>query len=334
MVYEFASTMAARGHRVHLFHVAFYQADATSLADIDWYTFSPGVTHHFPPVGPIDVARIPDADVIFGYTSEDAMPPQAGLPVVLIQGYKMLGEELEHPAFLSPCPKICVASWLVDVGRELGVPERELVHIPLGLRHEKYRVTRPITARAPVVSFCHSAHVQKGSHIAIGVLQQVKRAVPELEVTAFGAVPAAGDLPDWFDYRTNPSQETLVEEIYNGSRVFLCASEVEGFGLTNIEAMACGAALVTTDNGGSRDYAVPGKTALVAPTGDVDELARHVVRLLRDDDERVRLAEAGRTFVKRFEWDLSAEMLEAFLERYQADPVGFGRPRGRSGRAS
>ena len=55
-----------------------------------------------------------------------------------------------------------------------------------------------------------------------------------------------------------------------------------------IEAMACGAALVTTDNGGSRDYAFDGTTALVADVGDAARLTEHVVTLLRDDALRVR----------------------------------------------
>ncbi len=331
MVYEFASSMARRGHTVHLFHVAFYQADATSLDDIDWFDFSDDVVHHFPPPGPVDNDQIPRADVIFGFTSEALMPPQAGLPVVLIQGYKMLGANLEHPAFFSPCPKVCVAGWLVDVGIELGVPACQLVHIPLGLRHEKYRVLRPIRGRTHRVSFCYSAHVQKGAQTALSVLDQVRGEIPDLDVTAFGAVPPADELPEWVTYRTNPSQRDLVDDIYNRSAVFLCASEVEGFGLTNVEAMACGAALVTTDNGGSRDYAEHERTALVAPTGAVDTLAAQVVGLLRDDERRIGIATAGRDYVERFDWDRSAHDLESFLDRYRDDPVGFGRPSEPSG---
>jgi len=41
-----------------------------------------------------------------------------------------------------------------------------------------------------------------------------------------------------------------------------------------MEAMACGAALLTYDNGGCRDYARDGETALVARRRDVDDLAR------------------------------------------------------------
>jgi glycosyltransferase involved in cell wall biosynthesis len=255
------------------------------------------------------------------------MPAHAGLPVVLIQGYKMLGEAREHHAFRAPCPKVCVATWLVDVGRQLGVPDAQLVHIPLGLRHDKYRLRHPIADRPPRVSFCYNAHLQKGAQLALDVLGRVAQRVPEVEVTMFGAIAPADDLPGWVTYRTNPPQQALVDDIYNASQVFLCTSEVEGFGLTSIESMACGAALVTTDNGGSRDYAVHGQTALVAPPGDGDALVEHVVSLLDDDRRRGSIASAGRDYVERFDWDRSGALLETFLERYLADPIHHGRPR-------
>jgi glycosyltransferase involved in cell wall biosynthesis len=238
----------------------------------------------------------------------------------------MLGEEVERHAFSAPCPKVCVASWLVEVGLDLGVEPRQLVHVPLGLRHEKYRLTRPLIGRPPRVSFCYSSHFRKGARVAREVLELVRDVVPELEVTAFGALPAVHSLPDWMTYWENPSQLDLIDEIYNGSGIFLCTSEVEGFGLTSIEAMAGGAALVTTDNGGSRDYAYHGETALVAPADDVAGLAHHVTDLLRDDAKRLRIASAGRREVERFDWSRTASLLESFLEDYRADPVSYGRP--------
>jgi glycosyltransferase involved in cell wall biosynthesis len=244
----------------------------------------------------------------------------------MIQGYRMLGRERENRAFRAPCPKVCIARWLVDVGRDLGVPDQQLVYIPQGLRHDKYRLQRPIAGRNARVSFCFSSHIQKGGRLAIDVLRRVRERVPDLEATAFGTEPPSDQWPQWMQYTTNPSQQALVDDIYNNTSVFLCTSHIEGFGLSCVEAMACGAALVTTDNGGSRDYAMHEETALVAPIGDVDALADHVVALLRDDGERVRLATAGREYIERFDWERSGELLESFLEEYLADPARYGRP--------
>jgi glycosyltransferase involved in cell wall biosynthesis len=75
-----------------------------------------------------------------------------------------------------------------------------------------------------------------------------------------------------------------------------------------VEAMASGCALVTTANGGSADYAFDGETALVCGP-DAEEMAEALVRLVTDDDLRVRIAENGCRFVQRFRWEASAERL-------------------------
>jgi glycosyltransferase involved in cell wall biosynthesis len=324
VIYEMAAVLARRGHDVHVCHVSFFEGTVATIDQLDWFCFPDGVNHHFFTGGVPDLASLPPSEVIFGFSFDAEMPPHVGLPVVLIQGYRMLGDAIERHAFGAPCPKVCVAGWLVDVGRELGVPQNQLVHVPIGISHHRYQVVRPMAARPPRVAFCYSAHAQKGPDLAIDVLKQVAHAVADVEVTAFGALPPEHSLPAWVTSMTRPSPHQLANDVYNGSRVFLCTSRVEGFGLANVEAMACGAALVTTDNGGSRDYAFHNETALVAPFGDVEGLSGHVIALLEDDSRRVALATAGLDYVQRFDWDRTGALLEAFLERYVDDPAAYG----------
>ena len=319
MIYEFATAMAGRGHEVHVVHLDIFGSVASSADEIEWFELDDGVEHHFLGAGPYDPSMAPQADIIFGFSPE-AAPETVGLPVVFVQGYRMLSAQREASAFHAPCPKICVARWLVDVGLELGVPGHQLVHVPNGLRHDVFRVTTPIGSRPPVVSFCFNPHAQKGARHAFEALRQVKEQVPKVRVLAFGSTVPTCQLPAWIEFHHSPEQAVLVDEIYNRSRVFLMPSIVEGFGLPAAEAMACGAALVTTDNGGSRDYAQHEETALVSPPGDVQALAENTVRLLEDDSRRIELAEAGHRFVQRFTWPASAARLEQFLERYRADP--------------
>ena len=324
VIYEMAAALARRGHDVHLYHVRFFEGTASTIDELDWFPFPDGITHHFAPDGLGDGRAVPPADVIFGFSFDVEMPAHFGVPVVLIQGYKMLGNAIEHHAYRSPCPKVCVAGWLVEIGQKLGVPANELVHVPIGIRHDEYRVTRRLRDRPLQVSYCYSPHEQKGPTLALDVMTRVRDVLPEVDVLAFGAASPQHAVPGWVTYIERPSQAQLVDGIYNTSRVFLCTSRVEGFGLANVEAMACGAALVTTDNGGSGDYAVPGETALVAPFGDVEGLSDHVIALLEDDDRRIAVATRGRDHVARFDWGRTGELLEAFLERYIADPAAHG----------
>jgi glycosyltransferase involved in cell wall biosynthesis len=81
-----------------------------------------------------------------------------------------------------------------------------------------------------------------------------------------------------------------------------------------MEAMACGAALCTYDNGGSRDYAIDGRTALVAPRRDLDALTRGLSRLLEDAELRRRVAREGQDFVRtQFDWERATARLESIL---------------------
>jgi glycosyltransferase involved in cell wall biosynthesis len=78
--------------------------------------------------------------------------------------------------------------------------------------------------------------------------------------------------------------------------------------------MACGAALVTYDNGGCRDYARDGETALVAARRDVADLAIKLERLAVDSALRARIAKAGTEFVTTaFDWDRAVRRMEEIL---------------------
>ncbi len=86
-----------------------------------------------------------------------------------------------------------------------------------------------------------------------------------------------------------------------------------------MEAMACGAALVTYDNGGCRDYARDGETALVAKRRDVDDLAAKLEQLAARPELRARLAAAGSALVTTaFDWDRAVERLEGLFRQTHA----------------
>jgi phosphatidylinositol alpha-1,6-mannosyltransferase len=81
-----------------------------------------------------------------------------------------------------------------------------------------------------------------------------------------------------------------------------------------MEAMACGAALVTYDNGGCREYARDGQTALVASRRNVAELAEKLERLVADPTLRQKISSAGMAFVRReFDWDRTVSRMETLF---------------------
>jgi glycosyltransferase involved in cell wall biosynthesis len=75
----------------------------------------------------------------------------------------------------------------------------------------------------------------------------------------------------------------------------------EPFGLTIVEAMACGRAVIAAAGGGAAEIAEPGVNALTFAPGNVSDLASAMTSLARDPAERERLGQGGRrTSVERF----------------------------------
>jgi glycosyltransferase involved in cell wall biosynthesis/GT2 family glycosyltransferase len=102
---------------------------------------------------------------------------------------------------------------------------------------------------------------------------------------------------------------------YDAARVFAVGSWFEGFCQPGLEAMACGVPLVTTDNGGCREYALPGQTALVVPPRDAPAMAEAIGRLLEDETTAKELASNGLDLVDRdFDWDRRTDTFEEILD--------------------
>lgn len=114
-------------------------------------------------------------------------------------------------------------------------------------------------------------------------------------------------------------------ELYRGAGVYLLTSTHEGFGLTAAEAMACGCPVVATLAGGNEEFCLDGETALTAPACDVEQLARHVVRLQADPDFARELGRKGQEFIRGYTWDRVLDQLEDQCRTPREGVVALGR---------
>lgn len=331
-LFELISALARLGAgRVRLVHVPFGDERTRGLADLPWVAFDPGVEHTFATT--LDPEAIPRGDVLV-YTMKlvaSARHPSRGedgarllevlsapsdhrlpLTMLFLQGLGVFGDDVEDLALRLPGPKVCVSSWLVDRAVQAGVDPDDVVHIPNGVDPATFAVLRAVHRRDPCAALNYDPHPVKRGDEGLDALGRLHHAL-EVPGLAFGTRAPSAPLPAGVRFVASPSRLELVRDIYNASSVFLQPSRQEGFGMCAVEAMACGCALVTTDNGGSADFAFHEETALVCGP-DPAEMAEALGRLVRDDPLRVRLATAGAAFVERFRWTASAERLQRFVE--------------------
>jgi len=100
---------------------------------------------------------------------------------------------------------------------------------------------------------------------------------------------------------------------YESAAAFVFPSRYEGFGLPPLEAMACGAPVVTS-NVSSLPEVVDDAAMLVNPE-NVFDIARGIREVLLDDSLRAELVRRGRLQAARFSWETTArQVLEIYKE--------------------
>ena len=103
--------------------------------------------------------------------------------------------------------------------------------------------------------------------------------------------------------------------LYRSADVVLAVPWYEPFGITPLEAAACGRPLVGTAVGGLLDSVEDGVTGLLVPPRDVPALAAAVRRLLEDPETAAAMgARARARAVERFDWSVVAARTEAVLD--------------------
>ena len=90
-------------------------------------------------------------------------------------------------------------------------------------------------------------------------------------------------------------------------------SAKEGWGITVVEAGACGTPSVASDSPGLREAVVDGETGLLVPHGDVDALAAAIRRLATDAGLRGRLGEEARRYAESLSWEATSVAMERVL---------------------
>ena len=141
----------------------------------------------------------------------------------------------------------------------------------------------------------------------IRILEKVKKELP-CKLLLIGDGPdrsecerLSRELGLYEDVRFLGKQEGLVD-ILTSADIFLMPSQSESFGLSALEAMACGLPVVSTSVGGLPELVSHNESGFIAEIGDIDRMAKYVVQLLTNPKKYEIFSEnARKRAVEKFE---------------------------------
>jgi glycosyltransferase involved in cell wall biosynthesis len=219
--------------------------------------------------------------------------------VYLIQHYEALSQAgtggvrtsmlsfLARLSYKLPLKRITVSHWVKDM-----IADENAVVIRNGVDVSTFRPrngTRNGAADFVVGTIAGSA-VWKGYRVFLDAINQMSDE-HKRNMKVIVATPLQVELPSGVAAELlKPSGDSELASFYRSCDVFVCSSSLEGFGLPGLEAMACGAAVVTTACGGVSEYASNSNCLMVSP-GDSRAIAESIIRLKENGALRSRLRE-------------------------------------------
>lgn len=338
VVYEYANHLVTRGHSVTVVHPAMLEMDTPwfdrpkkvvryiqrsidkSFLPTKWFRLDSRVTTLWVPS--LKEKFIPDADAIVATAWQTAewilsYGQEKGVRYYLIHDYEHYmtadsgARERIAATYRDNLHNIVTSTAGVEMLKVNGAEIN--AYIPNGINFDTFQLKIDFgSVERRTIGFPSRPEKFKGTADAVAAMDNVRKKLGD-NITAWSFGGRKPDfLPGWINYYERPTDEFLCE-LYNSSAIFVTASHYEGWGLPGSEAMACGAALVSTEHGGVRAYAEHGRTALLSAPKDIDALAENICQLLENAALRQNIAQAGYQHIQQFTWDTAVDALEAIL---------------------
>jgi glycosyltransferase involved in cell wall biosynthesis len=192
---------------------------------------------------------------------------------------------------------------------------------PHGVDHERFSTDadgdqtrlRRAGIITPYLAFAATLEPRKDVPTLIRAFARIAESLPELKLVIAGrdgwgaeavrkAAAASGHTTrimrvGWMD-------DDVLPAFFRHAEAVAYPSLEEGFGLPALEALACGAALITTTGSAMED--VVGTAAALVPPSDERALAASITRICTDRAEQLRLRTAGPVRAAKFTWEASA----------------------------
>ncbi len=211
-------------------------------------------------------------------------------------------------------------STAMDISKR-GIPREDISVTHCGIESGTYKFDPSIKKfDRPTILYLGRVKKYKSIDHLLQAFQIIQKRIPEAELKIVGGgdyLPKLKILADQLrmdskvEFPGYVSRERKVE-LMRRSHVAVYPSLKEGWGLTNIEANACGTTVVAANVAGLRDSVVDGKTGFLYEYGNIIELADRLEKILIDVPLRQQLERGGLEWAGKFDWDFAAgEFMQA-----------------------
>lgn len=183
------------------------------------------------------------------------------------------------------------------------------------------RYTPDPAARAPHPVFAYLGRLKRYKSVDLVIRGFARAAVPGARLEIAGAgdfrpelerLAASLDLADRVTFLGRISEPEKLQ-LLRRAWALVFTSPKEGWGITNLEAAACGTPVVASDSPGIRESVRHGATGYLTPHGDVDALAASMRRIASDRSLVEELGRQARGFAEGFTWERAAAETEGHL---------------------
>jgi glycosyltransferase involved in cell wall biosynthesis len=234
-----------------------------------------------------------------------------GEKVYFIQGHE-IWDDKEKGILSYKCPMnhIVIAKWIDDIlVNDYGCKPGVIINNGVDLKLFKQDLSK--RNKVTTIAMMHHFLEIKGIPDGLRVLDQVHMKFPDIKIIMFGKNEFI-NRPDYIEYFKNPVRDEIAS-IYQQSDIFVCPARAEGWGLTIVEAMACGCAVAGTKTGALLEIGNNGENSLISEPGIPEDLFANVERLILEEKLRKKIGKNAIKSVQRFGWDKSYQKFEKTL---------------------
>lgn len=201
---------------------------------------------------------------------------------------------------------------------EIGFNEDNISVVYDGIDLEKYRFGKK--GKKPVVIYVGRLKKYKRIGLLIDAFKLVLKEIHDARLVIVGSGDEEEQLRKKAKGINGISFTGFVSEkdkikILQEAWCFVTPSFKEGWGVSVIEANACGTPAIAFDVPGLRDSIVDGETGLIVKEdGNAKMLAETIIKILKDEKLRKKLSENSLRYARKFSWDKSAEEFLKVIE--------------------